>query len=279
VQPARLPTARRMPHTFPDIGYQPKGGLLMAHMQMLGRMTGLLFLVTFAASIPPMVWFYAPALADPTFVLRGGFDHGIAWGAVFELILITANIGTALTLWPVLKRQGEVLALGFVATRLVESGFIAVGIIALMALNTLRLNAGAGDHAALVVAGQALVAIHDWTFRIGPGVVVGVGNGLMLGMMLWKTRLVPRAMSAMGLVGGPVLVAAGIAVMFGYIEAGSVWQAIATVPEFFWELTLGIWLLAKGFHPAALTDLFNSPEHPKADFAQSNNAPTDWVRP
>jgi hypothetical protein len=187
--------------------------------------------------------------------LGGGFDHGIAWGAVFELILIAANIGTALTLYSVLKRQSEVLALGYVTVRLVECGFIAIGIIAMMALNTVRLNAGDADKDMLVVAGQALVAVHDWTFRIGPGVVVGIGNGMMLGYLMWKTRLVPRAMSVLGLVGGPALIVAGLAVMFGHIEAGSALQAIATVPEFFWELSLGIWLLVKGFDPAALTDL------------------------
>ena len=104
----------------------------------------------------------------------------------------------------------------------------------------------------LTVAGQALVAIHDWTFRLGPGVVVGVGNGLILGYLMWKTRLVPRFLSILGLIGGPALLLAGGAVVLGIIEAGSTWQIIATVPEFFWELLLGLWLLIKGFNPAAL---------------------------
>jgi hypothetical protein len=227
----------------------------MLQARVLGRMTGLLFLVTFVTSIPAVVWFYAPALSDPAFILAGGFDRGLAWGAVFEVLLIAANIGTALTLYPVLKRQSEVLALGYVMARIVECGFIALGIIAMMALNTLRLNAGAADQAMLVIAGQSLVAVHDWTFRIGPGVVVGIGNGFMLGYLMWKTRLVPRAMSVLGLIGGPALVVAGVAVMFGDIEAGSAVQAIATLPEFFWELSLGIWLLVKGFNPDALRRL------------------------
>lgn len=228
---------------------------LEAHSQMLARLTGLLFLITFATSIPALITFYAPALSEPAFVLGGSFDRGVSWGALLELLLIIANIGTALTLYPVLRKYSEVLSLGFVAARLTESGFIGIGIIALMALNTLRLHAGSADEGSLLVAGQALVALHDWTFRIGPGMVVGVGNGLILGYLMWKTRLVPRAMSILGLIGGPALLAAGVAVLFGYIEAGSTPQIIATVPEFFWELSLGIWLLVKGFDREAVAVL------------------------
>ena len=223
--------------------------------QILARLTGAFFLVTFATSIPALVVFYAPALSDPAFILGGGFDAGVSMGALLELILIVANVGTALTLYPVLRKQSEVLSLGYVTARLTECGFIAVGIIALMALNTLRLHASDADPAILVVTGQALVAIHDWTFRLGPGVIVGIGNGLILGYLMWKTRLMPRAMSILGLIGGPALLVAGIAVMFGSIEAGSTLQAIATVPEFLWELSLGVWLLVKGFDRAALSAL------------------------
>jgi hypothetical protein len=227
----------------------------LKRFQLLARLTGLLFLITYATSIPPFVLFYVPAHSDLAFILGGGFDLGVSWGAFLELLLILANIGSALTLYPVLKRRFEVLSLGFVAARIIESVFIAVGIVAMIALNTLRLNAGAAgaDEASLLVAGQSLLAIHDWTFNLGPGVVVGVGNGLILGMMMWKTRLLPRAMSILGLIGGPALLLAGTAIVFGVIEAGSAWQMIATVPEFFWELSLGIWLLVWGFNPAALT--------------------------
>lgn len=225
------------------------------HLQFLARATGFLFIVTFATSIPPVVAFYAPALGDPAFVLGGGFDTRIAWGALFELLLILANIGTALTLYPVLRGRFELLSLAYLTARLTECGFIALGIVALLALNTLRLHAGAADPDALAVAGQTLVAIHDWTFRLGPGVVVGVGNGLILGYMMWESRLVPRAMSLLGLIGGPCLLAAGLAVLFGAIEAGSTPQVIATIPEFFWELSLGLWLLIKGFDPAAAAAL------------------------
>lgn len=223
--------------------------------QIFARLTGALFLVTFATSIPALVFCYAPTLNDPAFILGGGFDTGVSMGALLELILIVANVGTALTLYPVLRKHSEVLSLGYVAARLTECGFIAIGIIALLALNTLRLHASDADPAMLVVTGKAFVAVHDWTFRLGPGVIVGIGNGLILGYLMWETRLVPRAMSILGLIGGPAVFAAGIALLFGSIEAGSHLQAIATVPEFLWELSLGVWLLVRGFDSTALAAL------------------------
>ncbi len=100
--------------------------------------------------------------------------------------------------------------------------------------------------------GRSLVAIHDWTFLLGPGFVVGVGNGLILGYLMYRSGLVPRGMAMLGLVGGPLLCAAGIAVLFDVIEPGSAAQAIATIPEFVWELSLGIYLMVKGFKPAPI---------------------------
>lgn len=225
--------------------------------QLLARLTGLFFLITYATSIPPYVAMYVPALSDPAFVLGGGFDQSVSWGALLELVLILANAASALTLYPVLKRRFPVLSLSYVAARLTENGFIAVGVIAVLALNTLRLHGvDAGtDEASLTAAGQSLVAVHDWTFRLGPGVVVGIGNGLILGFMMWKSRLIPRALSILGLIGGPAILLSGAAVVLGLIEAGSTLQIIATVPEFFWELLFGLWLLFRGFTPAAVTAL------------------------
>ena len=237
----------------------PAWGVTDRDAQRLARLTGLLFLVTFATSIPALLVFYAPALADPDFVLGQGFSRPVAVGAILEMVLITANIGTALTLYPLLRPSHPVLAPAYLSARLVECGLIAVGIIALMALNTLRAGPVADDPGAMRAVGAALVAVHDWTFRIGPGVVVGVGNGLILGWMMWQTRLVSRALSILGLIGGPALLVAGTAVMMGKIEAGSEAQIIATIPEFLWELLLGLWLMVRGVDRAALARLAGRP--------------------
>jgi hypothetical protein len=223
--------------------------------QLLARLTGLFFLLTYATSIPPVLTLYVPALTDPTYVLGGAFNAGVSWGAILELLLIGANVATTLTLYPVLKRRFPVLSLGYVAARLTENTFIAFGIIAVLALTTLRMTAAGADPTSLTVVGRALVAIHDWTFKLGPGVVVGVGNGLILGYMMWKTRLVPRFLSILGLIGGPALLIGSAGVMLAYFEFGSTIQSLSVAPEFLWELLLGIWLLVRGFSPAALAAL------------------------
>lgn len=222
--------------------------------QTLARLTGVLFLITYATSIPALFVFYAPVLHDPGYITGAGPDTGVLVGAFLELLLIIANIGTTLTLFPVLKRRNEVLALGYVAARLVESGFIAVGILSLVTVVTLRQEAGVSgaDAASLTLLGQALVAVHDWTFLLGPSFVVGVGNGLILGYLMFRSGLVPRQLAVLGLIGGPLLCASGAAVLFGILEQGGTQQRIAAMPEFFWELLLGLYLTVKGFRRTAV---------------------------
>jgi hypothetical protein len=217
--------------------------------------TGLLFIITFVTSIPAALALYTPVLDHPNYIVGAGADNRIALGALLEMILIIANIGTALALFPILKRQSEGLALGYVTARLVESGFIAVGILSLLAVVTLRQDVGgtgAADAGSLILVGRSLVAIHDWTFLLGPGWVVGVGNGLLLGYLMYRSGLVPRGMAMLGLIGGPLIIASGTGVLFDVFEPGSAPQVIATAPEFFWELSLGIYLIVKGFKPSPI---------------------------
>jgi hypothetical protein len=214
-----------------------------------------LFLITFITSIPAF-FFYVPVLDDPRYIVGAGADTRVSLGAFLELILIIANIGTAVVLFPILRRVSEILALGYVTARLVECTFIAVGILSLLTVVTLRQEATAGaDAASLVAVGESLVVLHNWTRLLGPGFVVGVGNGLMLGYLMYRSALVPRPMAVLGLIGGPLIIASGAAVLIGVIGAGSVWQAIATIPEFFWELSLAIWLMVRGFNPSAIASL------------------------
>ena len=198
-------------------------------------------------------------LDHPNYIVGAGADSRIALGALLEMILIVANIGTAVVLFPILKRQNESLALGYVTARVMESAFIAVGILSLMAVVTLRQDVGAAGGDSLVIAGRSLVAIHDWTFLLGPGWVVGVGNGLILGYLMYRSGLVPRGMAMLGLIGGPLIILSGTLVLFDVIEPGSSVQVIATVPEFFWELSLGIYLIVKGFKPSPITAGLESP--------------------
>jgi hypothetical protein len=187
----------------------------------IALVTGVLFIITIISAIPPFVFHYVSVVDDPRYFVGGGADNRVLTGAFLELLLIIANIGTAVVLYPILKRQNEILALGYVTARVAECVFIAVGILSLLSVVTLRQEAAAGaDATSLVTAGKSLVAIHDWTFLLGPGFFVGVGKGLILGYMMYTSRLVPRGMAMLGLIGGPLIIASRVAILFGVIEAG-----------------------------------------------------------
>jgi hypothetical protein len=214
--------------------------------------TGLLFIITFITSIPAALILYTDVLDNVSeYIGGGGKDMAVPLGALLEMLLIISNIGTALWLFPILKRQHEALALGYVAARIVESVFIAIGIVSLLAIVTLRQDVG-GAPGSLTAAGESLVAIHDWTFLLGPGWVVGVGNGLTLGYLMYRSGLVPRGMAILGLIGGTVLLLGGTAALFDVVEKDSALNALAALPEAAWELSLGIYLMVKGFKPSPI---------------------------
>jgi hypothetical protein len=240
----------------------PTRGAPMDSTRRTALVTGVLFIITFVTAIPAVFVFYAPVLDDAGYVLGAGSGTGVAVGALLEVLLIIANVGTAVALFPVLKRQQEALALGYVTARLVECTFIAIGIVSLLAVVTLRQDPAGADPSSLVTAGRSLVAVHDWTFLLGPGLIVGVGNGLILGWLMYRSGLVPRGMAMLGLIGGPLVCASGIAVLLGIIEPGSAAQTLATAPEFVWELSLGIYLTVKGFKASGIRHLYT--DHPAA---------------
>jgi hypothetical protein len=226
--------------------------------QKNARVTGVLFLITFIASIPALI-LYGPVLNNPNYIVGAGADTRIYWGAFLEVILAIAGIGTAVALFPIVKRQNEGFALGYVSARVVESTIIiVVGIISVLSVVTLRqyLAGAAGANAAsLETVGTSLVAVKDWTFLFGPGFCAGIGNGIVVGYLMYSSRLVPRYLAVLGLVGGPVAVASATATLFGLYEQVSVWAAIAIIPEFLWELSFGIWLTVRGFNPSAVARL------------------------
>ncbi len=215
---------------------------------------GVLFISTFVTSIVGLI-LYDPVLHQVGYITGAGADTRVTMGAFLEILLIIANIGTGVVLFPILKRQNEALALGFVASRIVESTVIAVGLMNLLAIITLRQDIGGAagaDPAALTVAAKSLVAVHDWTFLLGPGFCVAVGNGMILGYLFYASGLVPRRMAMLGLIGGPLIFASSVAVLFGAYEQTSATAFIASIPEILWEGSLGIYLTFKGFRPAAI---------------------------
>jgi hypothetical protein len=212
---------------------------------------GALYLITFATSIPAL-WLYQPVLDNPAgYVAGAGHDNRILLGAFLELLLIIANIGTATVVFPLLKRANEICAVSYVTARVMESTFILVGILSVVAVVTLRQNPSAGSDATLGTIAYTLADIKDWTFILGPGFVVGIGNGLLLGYLMYRSELVPRRMAILGLIGGPLIIITGVLALFGVIQWGGSVQSFATLPEAIWELLLGIYPLVWGFRAAA----------------------------
>jgi hypothetical protein len=211
---------------------------------------GVFYLITFASSIPS--WFFLqPVLSDPNYVLGPGADTQVAFGALLDVVTAFAGIGCAVALYAVIRRAHHNLALGYVTTRLMEGAVIMVGVLAELAVVTLRQGGTAGtDAASMVAAGRSLIAVHDWSFLFGPG-LMPVLNALMLATLLYRARLVPRLIPALGLIGAPLLAASTLGTMFGVNDTQSAFTGIATMPIFFWELSVGLWMTFKGFNPAA----------------------------
>lgn len=224
------------------------------NFQRSARVTGVLFLITIVLSIPAQFVLYGPVLNDAAYVVGAGADALVQWGAFLEVVTALACIGTAVVLFPIVKRQNEAVAISYVAVRVLEAGIIVTGIVSLLAIVTLRQDfagAAGADAASLLTAGKTLVAVHDATFLLGPGILAGLGNGLLLGYLMYSSRLVPRYLAVLGLLGGPLVSASGIVMLLGLYEPISLWSVIATIPEFLWELSLGIWLVVKGFDLSA----------------------------
>jgi len=208
-------------------------------------LAGVFFIVAAAAAIVGLA-LYDPVLNDSRYVVDSAGDTRVLLGAFFEILVVISVIGTAVTLYPIVRRQSEGIALGYVAGRVSEAVIIAVGIISLLSVVTLGQDSAGSQAGSLVTVSQALVAVHDWTFLLGPGFAIGV-NTLMLAYLMYRSRLVPRAIAVTGLVGGPLLFASSTAVLFGLYEQLSSVAGIAAFPVFAWEMSLAVWLIAKGF--------------------------------
>jgi len=210
---------------------------------------GALYLLTFISI--PTLFLYNQVKTDPNFVAGTGGDALVVLGGVLEVIVALACIGTAVALYPVIKRHNEGIALGFVAARTLEAATIFAGVVALMSIVTLR-QLGAGEEA--LAAGQALLAQHTWTTLLGQGLIPAF-NALLLGSLMFRSRLLPRALPVIGLIGAPLLIVGAVGVMFGLWGPVNPVSGIAALCLAVWEFGMGLWLVIKGFNPAAIATL------------------------
>lgn len=229
--------------------------------QRRARIFGVFFALTFVTSIAALI-LYDPVLNDTGYILGSGGETRVQLGALSEIFLAIANIGTALIIWPIVKRQSQTVALGYVASRIVESVIILVGVLSLLSVVLLRQDHVGGDAGALTLAGQALVDLHDRTFLLGPGFCVGV-NGLLLGYLFLKSGLVPRPIAWFGVIGGPLIFASAIAVLFGAYEQDGA-HFIFSIPEIVFEFSITVYTIVWGFRASPILDDSRYGDGPRA---------------
>ena len=236
----------------------------MSSTRKTALVAGIFYLITFI-SIPTLA-LYGPVKNHRDWILSSGTHTGVLVGGFLEVIVALAGIGTAVTLYPVVKRQNESLALGFAAARVLEASMIFAGVVSLLSLVTLRQHLGAAagaNTAALVATGASHVAVYNWTFLLGQSFMPGI-NALLLGSLLYRSRLVPRIIPVIGLIGAPLLITAVFATLLGGSMPPPAWTALAAVPVAAWELSLGVWLVVKGFRPSPITAAIDAASTPRA---------------
>ena len=222
-----------------------------------GRIFGWLFIGTFVTSIPARLLFIdgvGASWTDMHFVAGDTSNASLKWGAVLEFGLIVTQIGTAIVIYPLVRRQSETVSLGYVAARIMESVFAAIGLISIITVVSLAdalVGASGTEATALVTQGDTLAQTYDWAFRWGPGLVAGIGNGLMLGYLMYRSELVPRRMALLGLIGGSVLIFTFVMQLIGVYNNGEGPSGLFTLPEAAWELSLGIYCAWKGFRTSS----------------------------
>jgi hypothetical protein len=240
----------------------PPKGTPMSSTRKIAFVAGVFYLITFI-SIPTLA-LYGPVKNHRDWILGAGSHTGVLVGGFLEVIVALAGIGTAVTLYPVVKRQNEGAALGFVTARVLEAGMIFTGVISLLSLVTLRqaLGGAAGANAAtLVTTSASHVAIYNWTFLLSQSLMPAF-NALLLGSVMYRSRLVPRIIPLVGLIGAPFLICTVIVTLFGGFKLGS--PQLAAVPVAAWELSLGLWLVVKGFRPSPITAAIDATSTPPA---------------
>lgn len=230
----------------------------MTFTRKTALVAGIFYLVSFISI--PTLFLYHDLKNHPGWVLGSGSTTGVLWGGFLEVIVALAGIGTAVTLFPVVKRQNEGMALGFVAIRTLEAGMIYAGVVALHSLVTLHDTAANGANAAaLVTSGRSLVATYNWTFMLGQSLSPAL-SAMVLGTLMYRSGLVPRFIPMMGLVGGPLLALAIAVTLLGGIEQTNPLAGLAALPVALWEFSLGVYLVVKGFRPTPITESMDAAE-------------------
>jgi Domain of unknown function (DUF4386) len=236
----------------------------MSPSRRTALVAGVFYIVTFVSI--PTLFLYGP-VREADFITSAGPDTGVLVGCFLEVVVALAGIGTAITLFPVVKRQNEAMALGFVASRTLEAAMTFAGVASLLSLVTLRQDLGSAtgaDSASLITIGASHIATYNSAFTLGQSLMPGI-NAILLGTLLYRSRLVPRVLPTLGLIGAPLHITAVVLTMFGVVDRVGTVALLAALPIAAWELSLGIYLIVKGFKPSPITEDHIGPTMPARD--------------
>ena len=220
----------------------------MSSLRKTALVAGILYLATFISSIPAAL-LLGSTLTDPAYILGAGADGQVRLAAIFDIINGLTAVGTAVALYSVLKRQHEGFAIGFVGARVLEAAILFIGTVAVLSIADLRVTGAAADPASLKTIGLSLSTIYHWAFALGTG--IPALNAALLGWLMYRSRLVPRAIPVLGLIGAVTFTSFIVGHILGVTEGGTPWHGLAVAPIFFWELSLGLWMTFKGFRKDA----------------------------
>jgi hypothetical protein len=220
----------------------------LSTMRKTALAAGILYLLTFASSIPAAL-LLGDTLSNPDYILGAGADGQVRLAAIFDIINGLTAIGTAIALYSILRRQHGGLAIGFVASRTLEAAILFIGTVSVLSIADLRVTGAAADPASLTAVGLALSTIYHWAFALGTG--IPALNAVFLGWLMYRSRLVPRAIPVLGLIGAATFTSFIIGHILGVTEGGTPWHGIGVAPIFFWELGIGLWMTFKGFRKDA----------------------------
>ena len=211
---------------------------------------GVLFILAAVAAIIGHA-LYQPVLIDIDYIIKGSANETqVIWGAFCELVLAFSVIGISIMMYPILNKENESIAIGYVCFRLLEATIIIIGIISLLSIVTLSqgfVKAADQNKSSFLAAGKLLVTVHNWTFLPGANLALGPST-LMMSYLLYQSKLVPRFIYVLGLVGGPLIFTCALLVIFGVFPQISLWGGLLAIPVFLYEMSLAIWLIVKGFN-------------------------------
>ena len=219
----------------------------MSPLRRTALVAGVFYLITFVSI--PTLFLYTQVLHNAKYILGPGPDTAVLFGGISEIIVALAGVGTAIALYPVLKRQSEGRALGFVATRTLEGAGLLAGVACILAIVSLR-QAGAGA-GALVVA-QTLAILYARIALLSQSLMPAL-NAVLLGSLLYQSRLVPRALPLLAFCGAALLIVGDMGTLFSFWAPVSAPAGLLAIPIALWEFSLGVYLVVKGFKPSPIT--------------------------